>query len=137
MDNPPLHQDEKEKFSAWDNLDLLSMAKKRDGLPSFGSSSVANQKLELFYAPIYGQFSSVSHSDMYSVALLELHKNPAGQRVLSPDPHWPATLACFNALFDIIQCFECATGVYGRQCEANFESLFARWHEVMTRSVSP
>lgn len=39
------------------------------------------------------------------------------------------TLTCFNALFDIIQCFECAKGFYDKDCEAEFQELFTSWNE--------
>jgi hypothetical protein len=142
VDNPPdwsikaLTKEEKRYLGAWDAMDLLSMAKKRDALPGFGQSDIARQKLEIYYAPIYNQFSSVSHSDMYSVALLELHKNPQGQLVLAADPHWPATLAAFNSLFDTIQCYECAGGIYGKECEKQFQSVFARWHAHATKAFT-
>jgi hypothetical protein len=140
VDNPPEHttriltREERLAFEAWETLDLLSMARKRDGLSAFGTSPLAAQKLEIYYAPIYQQFSSVSHSDMYGVALLGLHNSPSGQLVLSADPHWPATLACFNALFDIIQCFECAQGIYGKDCEAALQILFTEWHRATARA---
>jgi hypothetical protein len=136
VDNPPeltmrdLTDEEKHHLGSWGSLDLLSMAKKRDALQPFGTTPLAGTKLELFYPPIYGQFSSVSHSDMYSVALLELHRNASGMLVLSADPHWPSTLAAFNSLFDLIQCFECAAGVYGKSCESNFHDLYIKWHGV-------
>jgi hypothetical protein len=134
VDTPPepttrvLSKEERQHFEAWEKLDLLSMATKRDTMPTFGKTAMAKQKLELYYTPVYAQFSSVSHSDMYSVALLTLQQAPSGGLVLAADPHWPATLVCFNALFDILQCFECAAGFYGRDCEAAFQSLFEEWH---------
>ncbi len=142
VDNPPewttrpFTKQEKEHFGAWETLDLLSLAKKRDKLPALGTSDVAGQKLELWYTPVYQQFSSVSHSDMYSVALLQLHKSKAypGRLVLAADPYWPGTLTCFNALFDIIQCFECAKGFYGKDCEVEFQGLFKAWHGYMTKA---
>jgi hypothetical protein len=141
VDDPPewalrnFTREEREQFDGWGQLDLKSMVVKRDNLPGFGSMEIARQKLGLYYAPVYAQFSSVSHSDMYSVALLGLHKSPETDLLaLAPDPHWPATLASFNALFDIIQCYECAAGVYDRECEPQFQSLFARWHQITKRT---
>jgi len=141
VDDPPewtlrkFTAEERARFDSWATLDLKSMVAKRDKLPTFGTTALAQQKLELYYAPIYAQFSSVSHSDMYSVALLGLHKPPEGELlVLSADPHWPATLASFNALFDIIQCYESAAGVYQRNCESSFQAQFARWHEVTQKA---
>jgi hypothetical protein len=112
-------------------LDLLSLTKKRDKLPPLGTGAMAGQKLELWYTPVYQQFSSVSHSDMYSVALLQLHESKAfpDRVVLAVDPHWPGTLTWFNALFDVIQCFECAKGFYRKDCETEFQVLFQAWHE--------
>jgi hypothetical protein len=143
VDDPPewttrvLTKEERQHFEAWETLDLLSMARKRDKLAAFGTSDIATQLLEFYYAPIYQQFSSVSHSDMYSVALLELHKSPTGAFVLSADPHWPATLVTFNALFDIIQCYECAAGVYQKDCEPHFQSLFGQWHAATIKAFGP
>jgi hypothetical protein len=126
----PFTKEEKEYFGAWEVLDLLSLVKKRDKLPALGTSIMAGQKLELWYTPVYQQFSSVSHSDMYSVALLQLHKSKAfsDRLVLAADPYWPMTLTCFNALFDIIQCFECAKGFYAKDCEEEFQELFTTWN---------
>jgi hypothetical protein len=137
VDNPPesttrpFTKEEKEYFGAWETPDLLSLAKKRDKLTALGTSAMAGQKLELWYTPVYQQFSSVSHSDMYSIALLQLHRSKAfsDRLVLAADPYWPGALTCFNALFDIIQCFECAKGFYDKDCEADFQELFKTWNE--------
>lgn len=133
----PFTKEEKEHFGAWETLDLLSLTKKRDKLAPLGDSEIARERLEHYYTPIYQQFSSVSHSDMYSVALLQLHKSKAydARLVLAADPYWPGILTCFNALFDIIQCFECAKGFYGKDCEAQFQELFKEWFVCMRRTI--
>jgi hypothetical protein len=134
VDDPPdystrtLTREERQYLEAWATLDLFSMARRRDALPALGTGSMATQPLALYYTPVYQQFSSVSHSDMYSAALLGLHKSPSGELVLAADPHWSATLCSFNALFDIIQCFECAAGFYGQDSEAAFEEHFRDWY---------
>lgn len=143
VDDPPdyatrqLTKEERKFLEAWDTLDLLSMARKRDALPALGSSSIATQNLALYYSPVYQQFSSVSHSDMYSAALLGLHENAAGDLILAADPHWPGTLCAFNSLFDIIQCFECAAGFYHKDCEAAFDRHFHAWHAAASKSFGP
>lgn len=129
----PFTPEEKKYFEAWEKLDLLSLVKKRDKIESLGSSIMATQLLENYYAPVYQQFSSVSHSDMYSVALLSLHRNVQGNFVLAPDPYWPAFLTCFNALFDILQCFECANGFYDKNSEREFEEIFSDWNNLTNK----
>ena len=133
----PFTKEEKAHFRAWETLDLRSLAQKRDKLPALGTSDMAGEKLELWYTAIYQQFSSVSHSDMYSVSLLQLHKSDAysDRLVLAADPYWPAMLTCFNALFDIIQSFECAKDFYGKDCEMEFQGLFRGWHGYMKKTL--
>ncbi len=139
VDNPPewttrpFTSDEKKYFEAWDTLDLLSLVKKRDKIEPLGQSLLAIQKLEQYYPAVYQQFSSVSHTDMYSVALLGLHKNALGDFVLAPDPYWPAFLTCFNALFDTLQCFECAQGFYNKDCEKDFAEIFQEWDNLANK----
>lgn len=131
----PLTPEEWKTFGAWGMLDLLTMAQRRDALPALGKSQMANQALAPFYSPIYRQFSSVTHADMYGVAMLTLHKSPNDEVVLAADPHWPAILLCFNSLFDIIQCFECAGGLYKKDCELEYRMLFDRWKQHMVKYV--
>jgi hypothetical protein len=93
-------------LNRWSQLDLRSMAQKRDKLPPLSACDVAKEGLGDLYTSIYAQFSSVTHYDMYSMNILGLHKAPNGQLVLAPDPHFPSIINLHNSLFDLIQCFE-------------------------------
>lgn len=116
---------EAKKLSEWESLDLRSMAAKRDGLCPADPSALDKETLLDVYVPVYQQFSSVSHCDMYGVNMLGLHKAPSGQLVLAPDPSWPAMLCAINSLFDLIQCHEAAKFLGDRS--NSFEELLGEW----------
>lgn len=114
-------------LSRWESLDLASMVKKRDAMPSKIAGKVAAETLADLYPVIYQQFSSVSHGDMYAVRLLGLHKAPNGQFVLAVDPSWPAIVCCYNALFDLIHCHEAIAMEPALGAAPLFDELFAEW----------
>jgi hypothetical protein len=120
-------KEQREYLSRWENLDLYSMAKKADELASKASGKLGLQKLADLYSPIYQQFSSVSHADMYAVRLLGLHRSPDGQMVLAADPNWPLVLTCYNALFDLIQCHEILAMDDTKADIGVLDSLFDEW----------
>jgi hypothetical protein len=120
-------KEEKAYLARWESLDLASMAKKRDALPSKVAGKVASETLADLYGPIYQQFSSVSHGDMYAIRMLELHKAPSNQIVLAPSPYWPAIICCYNALFDLIHCHEAIASEAGSNGKPIFDDLFAEW----------
>jgi hypothetical protein len=123
----PLSKQEREHLSRWENLDLRSMAQKRDRLPPKTTSPVEGQMLSDLYTAIYQQFSSVSHGDMFGLNILGFHKNPAGQVVMAPDPEWPAMLCIFNSMFDIVQCHDALTGFADKPAQPLFDDLLYEW----------
>jgi hypothetical protein len=129
----PLPKKEREKLSEWENLDLLSMATKRDKLMPAKPSQIDEERLADLYAPVYQQFSSVSHCDMYGVNMLGLHEAPSGQLVLAPSPWWPAMLCGFNSLFDLIQC-HAAISFMGKDSTI-FDEVHSRWQKLNRKMV--
>ncbi|MBN8966134.1 MAG: hypothetical protein J0H89_12330 [Rhizobiales bacterium] len=123
-------KEQRHYLERWESLDLASMAKKRDELPSKIAGKVAAETLADLYGPIYQQFSSVSHGDMYAARMLGLHPAPTGQFVLAPDPFWPAMLCCYNALFDLIQCHESLAMFAEPGGQPTFDDLFIEWREI-------
>jgi hypothetical protein len=128
-------KEQKAYLTRWESLDLASMAKKRDALPCKVAGKVASETLADLYPVIYQQFSSVSHGDMYAVRMLGLHKAPNDQFVLAVDPHWPAIICCYNALFDLIHCHE-AIAMDGAG-KPVFDDLFAQWRNYSDRMSVP
>jgi hypothetical protein len=129
-------KDQAEYLDSWNSLDLLSMAKKRDALPPLADAELARESLAYWYQPIYVQFSSVTHYDMFSMNILELRRSPQDTLVLSPDPQWPAVLVIQNALFDLIQCFECVSAFHKKQTADDLLPLFDRWKHLANRVFS-
>ena len=123
-------KEERAYLERWNSLDLHSIAKKRDALAACSKDAVRGETLADLYIPIYQQFSSVTHFDMYGVNMLGLHKAPTGEVVLAPDPWWPAILCCYNALFDLIQFNEVAQLVYKVGSIPDFDELFAEWRKL-------
>lgn len=117
----------------WQKLDLISMATKRDALPPPNDTPLARESLGDLYAPIYRQFCSVTHYDMYGVNMLSLHAAPDGKLVLAPDPWWPAILCAYNALFDLIQCHDALTAFFKPAPTVEVEQLFLEWQELNNR----
>jgi hypothetical protein len=119
---------EKRKFlERWQATPLDVLARKRDELLGPGKSALDKATLADLYTPIYAQFSSVTHYDFYALQLVGLHKSPAGQWVLAPDPQWPGILCLHNALFDIIQCHEASVAYFGGTEAEEFNSLYTSW----------
>ncbi|WP_156092660.1 DUF5677 domain-containing protein [Rhodovibrio salinarum] len=117
----------------WNSLPLSDMADKRDKLQPPSSTALDRQTLGDLYAPIYQQFSSVTHFDAYALNMIGLHKTPSDQLVLAPDPSWPAVLFMYDALFSLIQCHESLLAFYDIDCANKFDDLFRRWHEASKR----
>lgn len=132
-----LTKEQRASLNRWNDLDLRSMAEKRDALPPLSECDVARETLAPLYTSIYAQFSSVTHYDMYSMNMLGLYKSPDGQMVLAPDPHWPSLINLHNSLFDLIQCFEVTRRYLEKDADSDFSSLLKDWREYMTRVVGP
>jgi hypothetical protein len=126
---------EKEEIRRWEDLDLASMVAKRDALLNDEVPEKKWRALSSFYTPIYRQFSSISHFDMYSMRFLGLHKAPEGPLVLAPDPWWPATLMSYTALFDLIQCSEATKLVHKLDRSSDWQALFDKWKGYSERMV--
>lgn len=126
-------KDERQYLERWGNLDLYSMAQKRDALPSTSDNALGRESLADLYTPIYRQFSSASHYDMYSMNMISLQEAPSGNLVLAPDPYWPAVLLMYAALFDLIQCNEALTALYGKKDTSVLTSLHQEWREYCKR----
>jgi hypothetical protein len=135
MEKPSKEQ--QEYLGRWESLDLASMAAKRDALLTDRVPCKPLRELGSYYTSIYRQFSSVSHSDMYSMTLLGLHKMPDGDGVaLAPDPWWPAILSLHTSLFDIIQCSEASALEYNVDRRSEWQALFERWKECKDRMIT-
>jgi hypothetical protein len=123
-------KEQREKMRQWETLDLRTMATRRDALPRITELAIGSERLAYWYDSIYSQFSSVSHFDMYSIQLLELHRSPDGQLVLATNPYWPALLVLQNCLFDIPQCFEAAHSYYQANVANQFNDLYFQWFAI-------
>jgi hypothetical protein len=131
----PLSKVEREHLAPWENLDLRSMARKRDALPAKTSSPVEGQSLADLYMPVYVQFSSVSHGDNFGLNIIGFHKKTDGQVMIAPDPQWPAMLCIFNSLFDIIQCHDALTGFAEKPMTSLFDDLLYEWIAVRDKTL--
>ena len=131
----PLTKEEKKNLSRWENLDLFSMAQKRDALAPKTPSVVESQTLGDMYTPVYRQFSSVTHCDAFALNMLRLYRNPKGMLVLSVDPQWPAVLCIMNAMFDIIQAHDAVSGFGELPVMDGFDALLAEWVAVRDKSL--
>jgi hypothetical protein len=81
-----LTKDEYKKMRSWEDLDLRTMATRRDKLIALTPLPIGNEKLEPDYEPIYAQFSSVSHFDMYSLELMRIREEEeAGSQEAWPE----------------------------------------------------
>ena len=99
---------ENDKFERkWTNLDLRSLAKKRDDLVN-ASSFAFKHSLERAYVTIYTEASSVVHSDCSSLScsFLNIFASPSGVPVLMAVPAWATIVSAATAHYDILQCYE-------------------------------
>ena len=131
----PLSKEERAHLGRWESLDLRSMAQKRDLLPPKTTSPVEEQTLADLYVPVYQQFSSVSHGDMFGLNIIGFHKSATGQVVMAPDPQWPALLCIFNSLFDIVQCHDALTGFTENSMLPLFDDLLHEWIAVRDKTL--
>jgi hypothetical protein len=88
-------KEEKARLKEWEEMDLRTMAQRRDLLPPLTSLAISGDKLADLYDGIYGQFSSVSHFDMLSLQFLKMQTALDGRRYLGTDAHWPGSEAIF------------------------------------------
>jgi hypothetical protein len=128
-------KEQKAYLNRWTDLDLRSMVDKRDKLSPLSSCALAKEKLGDFYTTIYAQFSSVADYDMYSLAMLGLHKAPNGDLVLATDPNFPLIVEMHGSLFDLIQCFEATRGFLKIDFDDKFSALFDDWRKLADQIV--
>lgn len=131
MDRPPT-KEEKSYLERWESMDLFTMVSKRDALLTETVPYRRTRELKDYYTPIYRQFSSATHFDMFGANLVSLHKAPNNTLVLAPDPQWPAILCLYTTLFDLIQCSE-VTVIQRGAAPDHWEGLFATWDEYRQR----
>jgi len=131
----PLTKEQRAFFQEWTNLDLRSMAKKRDDFPPLSDLYVAKEKLAPTYDAVYAQFSSVSHYDRFSLEFMRINKLPDGRVYLGAQSHWPRMLILQNAHFDIIQCYEAAYVCYQHNASLIFNSFFLEWNQLAKEIV--
>jgi hypothetical protein len=131
-----LTKEQNDEIRKWEALDLRAMAKRRDSLPPLTELQIGKETLERHYDTIYAQFSSVSHFDMYSLELIQLHEI-AGHLELKTDEHWPGLLILQNCEFDIIQCFEAVYAYYDKDAGLLFNELLLEWYRLSSQMDFP
>jgi hypothetical protein len=133
-------KEQRDKMRQWENLDLRTMATKRDALQPLTEMPIGNEKLEPSYETIYAQFSSVSHFDRYSLELIRIRETASGQLTMDTEPYWPGLLVLKNCYFDIIQCFEATRTYYEIDTAQSFNTLLIEWYEhsdQFTKKIRP
>lgn len=113
---------------SWTELDLRSMAKRRDVLAN-AKAPLRARTLESHYLSFYKVASSVIHADASSLsyAFLDLFQVPgAAQPVLMAIPSWAAIVAAATAYYDLLDCVEILTWL-GISAEPEFHALFNGW----------
>jgi len=133
----PLNKGDRQYFEGWNELDLKSMADKRDSFPPIAYNRLSMEKLGDWYNSVYRQFSSVSHYDRYSIEFIKPLPIESGNVVLGLEPHWPKLLILYTALLDIIQCYEVTAVCFERDTSIKFESLFSEWKTFAERFEFP
>ena len=122
----PLSKEEQNRLKDWDNLDLRTLATRRDNMPPLSALDLSQDKMADLYDGIYSQFSSVSHFDMLGLELLKARNLKNGSIDFVTEPHWPGLLAIQNCRMDIIQCFECLTTYYGLDVAKQFNKMYVQ-----------
>jgi hypothetical protein len=128
-------KEEREFFSRWESLDLLSMATKRDSLPPISESKLGLLKLGFAYKTVYQQFSSVTHYNFSSLTMLKFNDDHTAKSTLAANSIWPSFLCFFNAYLDLIQCYEAGAISFGREYESSFIELNEKLHILNARMI--
>lgn len=129
----PLNKEEQRYLDAWEQMDLYSMATKRDRFPPIVDNFISKEKLEPWYNSVYRQFSSISHYDRLAVEMVGPTPMEEGKVVMSMQPHWPKVLILYLSLLDVIQCFEVTAACFLRDTAVQFESLFLEWKSLRAK----
>lgn len=115
--------------SKWTELDLLSMAKRRDSLTK-EAKNISRYPLELHYVSFYRDFSSVVHSGSLSVSpdFVWMTQNQDGRVNIAPNPVWTRYLMMTLATWDILHTFELLSAMQIDR-EPELKALHSRWLE--------
>lgn len=113
--------------SKWTNLDLLSMARRRDVLTK-DLKGPSPSPLELSYLSFYRDFSSVTHTTSMSISpeFVSLIQVEDGSLRFEPDPVWGQYLAMTLSHWDILTTYELLEAV-GKPQGAELKALNDRW----------
>lgn len=120
----------------WTDLDLRSMAKRRDNLAANKKGAFNGHSLEREYLSIYKVSSSVVHADCASLSyrFLDLIPSPSGKKVLMALPAWAPIVAAATAHYDLLQCYEIQSWLKTDFLD-EYESLLNDWKEATKRFI--
>jgi hypothetical protein len=114
--------------SKWSDLDLLSMAKRRDSITK-GVKQPSSEPLERSYVSFYRDLSSAVHSSGMAISPEFLQMAEIKDRiVIVPEPKWSRYIAMFTAHWDILIAYE-LTEALGLQKRDEFVPLNHRFIE--------
>lgn len=125
-----------DKFQrAWTNLDLRSMAKRRDKLANSRHQNLKHS-LEREYISIYKVGSSIVHADCSSLSynFLDLFPSPPGQPVLMAVPSWAVIVTASTAHYDVLQCYEILEWL-GISTADRYSQLMTDWLERRVKHI--
>ena len=113
--------------SKWTNLDLLSMARRRDVLTK-DLKGPSPAPLEVDYLSFYRDFSSVTHTTSMSISpeFVSLIRVEDGSLRFEPVPVWGQYLAMTLSNWDILTAYE-LLGAVGKLRSAELKALNYRW----------
>jgi hypothetical protein len=119
--------DAKLNRSKWTNLDLLSMAKRRDALTK-DLKGPSPFPLEMSYLSFYRDFSSVTHTTSMSISpeFVSLSVAEDGSLRFEPVAIWGQYLAMTLSSWDILHVYELLKAV-ARSRDADLKALNQRW----------
>lgn len=111
----------------WTNLDLRTMAKRRDTLVN-KDDSLFQHSLEREYISIYKVASSIIHADCSSLSysFLDLFPSPSGQPVLMAVPSWAIIVVASLSHYDLLQCYEILNWI-GIDVKEEYSDLMKKW----------
>ncbi len=113
--------------SKWTELDLLSMAKRRDLLTK-DSRNISRYPLELSYLSFYRDFSSVVHSGSMSISpeFVAMFSTQDGKVQIISNPVWSRLLMMALSTWDILHIFELLAAMQIDR-ESELKALHSRW----------
>jgi hypothetical protein len=113
--------------SKWTELDLLSMAKRRDMLTK-DTKNISRYPLELSYLSFYRDFSSMVHSGSLSISpeFVALAHTEDGHWQIAANPIWPQYLMMTLSTWDILHVFELLSAMEIDR-EVELKALHSRW----------